>query len=106
MSLKPVSTALNSSLRDRFKRVLRSPVRMMSRIRTISCIGAMIERISSRPQAAAASTATSSDRTMLILAASTALTMLAVAWSANCLLATMSSLSCLRPASQTGFTSL
>ncbi|KWV86986.1 hypothetical protein PFLmoz3_03451 [Pseudomonas fluorescens] len=32
MSLKPVSTALNSSLRSRFRRLLRSPVRMTSSI--------------------------------------------------------------------------
>jgi len=34
MSLKPVSTAPNSSLRSRFRRPLRSPVRMISRMLT------------------------------------------------------------------------
>ncbi|MNZ59298.1 hypothetical protein D3C78_773300 [compost metagenome] len=102
MSLKPVSTAPNSSLRSRFKRLLRSPVRMVSRIFTMRFIGAMIARISNRPQSPAANTATSSDTPMLIFAATTASSMAAVAWSATTLFSPMISLSFTRPAVQAG----
>ncbi|MNF86750.1 hypothetical protein D3C84_691970 [compost metagenome] len=79
MSLKPVSTAPNSSLRSRLRRELRSPVRMVSRICTMRLIGAMIARISNRPHRPAARTATSSEMNMLTLAAATASSILFMA---------------------------
>ncbi|MCY1244655.1 hypothetical protein D3C85_816080 [compost metagenome] len=86
MSLKPVSTAPNSSLRSRLRRRLRSPVRMTSRICTIRFIGAMIARINNRPQRPAASTATSREMPMMVFAVSTASSMAATSWSATALL--------------------
>ncbi|MCY1280133.1 hypothetical protein D3C86_1433630 [compost metagenome] len=86
MSLNPVSTAPNSSLRSRFRRLLRSPVRMISRILTMRFIGAMMARISNRPQRAAASTAITREIPMMPLAVSTASSMAAMSASATDLL--------------------
>ncbi|MNE83144.1 hypothetical protein D3C80_1799350 [compost metagenome] len=102
MSLKPVSTAPNSSLRSRFRRPLRSPVRMISRIVTMRFIGAMIARINNRPQSAAANTATSRETPMLIFAAATASSMAFIALSATTLFSRIISLSFMRPFVQAG----
>ncbi|MNE14619.1 hypothetical protein D3C80_1075050 [compost metagenome] len=105
MSLKPVSTAPNSSLRPRFRRELKSPVRMTSRIFTIRCIGAMMLRINNKPQMAAAMTATSKESPMLSLASATSETMASVASLVACRLCSITAFKCLRPAIQAGYSS-
>ncbi|MNT76135.1 hypothetical protein D3C72_2151020 [compost metagenome] len=102
MSLKPVSTAPNSSLRSRFMRTLRSPLLSLSRACTIRCMGAVMARISSKPQIAAAIIARTREMIMLTLAVTTASTIESAASSAECRLRSITLFRCLRPVIQAG----
>ncbi|MCY1185239.1 hypothetical protein D9M73_260010 [compost metagenome] len=102
ISLKPLSTAPNSSLRSRFRRTLRSPPLSLSRAWTIRCIGAVMARISTSPQRVAATMANNSETIMLNLAVATALTMESVALSAERRLRSITPFRCLRPLTQAG----
>ncbi|MND40213.1 hypothetical protein D3C80_309470 [compost metagenome] len=91
ISLKPLSMAPNSSLRSRLRRMLRSPERSLSRAWTMRCMGAVMARISNRPQIPAAMIASSSETIMLPLAVLTALTISLVSVSAEARLCSITS---------------
>ena len=100
MPLKPVSMAPNSSRRPRFRRAVRSPPAIRSRLRTIFWIGWVIARNSRNPQMPATTTASNRVTSMLSSASSTALTMFSEARSAMSLFSSISSLRYLRPSRQ------
>ncbi|MNL26530.1 hypothetical protein D3C87_1480590 [compost metagenome] len=88
MPLKPVSMALNSSLRAKAKRRVRSPLPVDSRVLTMSRMGLPMARISITPHTIAAAIARPSDNNMPYSAASTAFLMLTAASSACFLFST------------------
>ncbi|KAG0740924.1 hypothetical protein G6F24_016864 [Rhizopus arrhizus] len=71
MPLKPVSMALNSSLRASDSRRVRSPPPVDSRVLTISRIGLAMARINRKPHTTAAAIASASDTSIPTSAVST-----------------------------------
>ena len=97
MPLKPLSMALNSSLRASVRRRVRSPPPVDSSVLTMLLLGLTMARINRMPQMMAAAIARPSDTSMPTSALSTARWMLTAESSACCLLAATMLASTSRP---------